>query len=144
MNVPKDSNLPLNFGESRVSGPWSGRGSRFPLVHPRRASLRVFWILCSRMRTQLFSMLMEPEQDIILVSDDEVSTVIAARWKQNRRKRRMAAASDAIRNICHQQNIIEVSSDDEAPVFHILSNIRIGPPPRRNEIRCNAQASYIT
>ena len=87
------------------------------------------------------AVLMEPEQDIILVSDDEVPpAVIAARRKQNRWKRRMAAASDAIRNIRHQQNIIEISSaNDEAPVFHILSNI-----PRRNEIRCNAQAKYIT
>ena len=82
---------------------------------------------------------MQPEH--IVVSDDEVPpAVIAARRKQNRLKRRMAAASDAIRNIRHQQNIIEISSaNDEAPVFHILSNI-----PRRNEIRCNAQAKYIT
>ena len=87
------------------------------------------------------AVLMEPEQAIILVSDDEVPpAVIAACRKQNCRKRSMAAASDAIRNIRHRRNIIEISSDDEAPVFHILSNIRIGPPPRCNEIRCNAQA----
>ena len=82
---------------------------------------------------------MEPEH--IVVSDDEVPpAVIAARRKQNRRKRRMSAASDAIRNIRRKQNVIEISSDEEEPVFIVPSNIRIGPPPRCNKLGRNAQA----
>ncbi len=57
----------LNFGESRVSeDPGAATAVR------SRASLRVFWILCSRMRIADPAVLMEPEQDIILVFDDEV------------------------------------------------------------------------